>query len=303
LPKGPIEIVIRSINHDGLSMLSPVSDGLDSALDCFGQSDGVSTDHNGLVTLRRCKMIVEKISQNMSSISDGYELGLEPVDLIVAIESTVLRYCSLLREDAQLIITESFSTGVKLANDGLDLIDACNALQNFTTKMISIGKKIVSSKTEPVSLETEFKRALNEVRELHLGVDFARAGRFRSVVKANRGVIYLLFRELLSNAFKYRKNSETLKVTTQELVVGGGIEFSILDNGIGIDSGEASEKIFQLGFRIGDRDGTAQAHGQGIGLTIVLKIVEYLGGKIRAIGELNEGTRFEVNLPKGLATR
>ena len=71
------------------------------------------------------------------------------------------------------------------------------------------------------------------------------------------------------------------------------VVFQILDNGCGMDE-ETKNHIFDR-FYQGDSSHTAE--GNGIGLTVVEKIVHLHKGQIRVVSEAGIGTTFTVNLP------
>jgi light-regulated signal transduction histidine kinase (bacteriophytochrome) len=65
------------------------------------------------------------------------------------------------------------------------------------------------------------------------------------------------------------------------------------DNGIGI-SPEFAERVFVIFQRLHTRD---EYHGNGIGLALCRKIVEYHGGTIAVDTEHTPGTRIVFTLP------
>ena len=101
---------------------------------------------------------------------------------------------------------------------------------------------------------------------------------------------------LLDNAVKYRKEDVPLelKVATRD-VDNHKLEITVSDNGIGIKR-EDLKKIFERFYRVhtGNRH---DVKGFGLGLAYVKKMIEVLGGEIKAESEFNIGTKFIIILP------
>ena len=101
---------------------------------------------------------------------------------------------------------------------------------------------------------------------------------------------------LLDNALKYRKEDvpPMLTVTTRNLPQDK-LEIIVGDNGIGI-SKENLKKIFEKFYRVS----TGNRHdvkGFGLGLAYVYKMINLMGGEIKAESELGKGSRFVIILP------
>ncbi|WP_199312705.1 GAF domain-containing protein [Microcoleus sp. FACHB-672] len=98
--------------------------------------------------------------------------------------------------------------------------------------------------------------------------------------------------ELLNNAHKYTPPGEhiTLKVCAQE----GKLQLQVINSGIEIPSTELG-RIFDKFYRIPSNDPWKQG-GTGLGLALVEKLSEHLGGTIQVASALGE-TCFTVELP------
>ncbi len=103
-----------------------------------------------------------------------------------------------------------------------------------------------------------------------------------------------VFQNLIGNAIKFRRETETPKVQISAERVDRGWLFSVQDNGIGIDP-EFFERIFVAFQRLQtNRD---KFPGSGIGLAIVKRIIERHGGHICVESTPGLGSIFYFTLP------
>ena len=112
-------------------------------------------------------------------------------------------------------------------------------------------------------------------------------------MKGNESLILQLFQNLIENAIKYKKKSELPKIHISCEKKNSLYEFSIKDNGIGIDI-QYHNRIFIVFQRL---HSTRDYKGTGIGLSICKRIVELHGGTIWLDSKENEGTTFYFTIP------
>jgi signal transduction histidine kinase len=106
-----------------------------------------------------------------------------------------------------------------------------------------------------------------------------------------------LFTNLLNNAAKYTEAGGTVAVVGRR--EGDYCEIRITDTGIGIPA-EVLPKIFDLFTQV-DRHLNRAQGGLGIGLALVLKLVEMHNGTIEAASDgVGKGAQFTVRLPRGM---
>jgi signal transduction histidine kinase len=110
--------------------------------------------------------------------------------------------------------------------------------------------------------------------------------------KGDRGQLNQLFSNLLDNAIKYLdpERSGVIKITGY--TKGDQSVYCVVDNGIGI-APQYREKIFEIFHQL-EPD---RVIGEGLGLTIVQRIVERLKGSIWVESELGKGSKFFVSMP------
>ncbi len=103
-----------------------------------------------------------------------------------------------------------------------------------------------------------------------------------------------LFQNLVSNGIKFNKKGEKPVVTIKAEEKGAFWQFSIKDNGIGIER-EHHGQIFQLFRRLHSKK---HYPGSGIGLSLCKRVVEQHGGEIWVESQPGEGANFIFTLHK-----
>lgn len=104
-------------------------------------------------------------------------------------------------------------------------------------------------------------------------------------------LLFQLWTNLIDNAIKYSEPKCTIWITTK--VVDNSLQFSIKDQGTGI-SKENLSKIYDKFYQC---DESHKRKGNGLGLSIVKRIIELLNGSILCESELGVGTTMTVILP------
>jgi signal transduction histidine kinase len=104
-----------------------------------------------------------------------------------------------------------------------------------------------------------------------------------------------LFSNLIDNSLKYLDPNRPGRISVSGSREGKYSVYRVEDNGTGI-SPEYKDKIFELFYRLDPRKGD----GEGLGLTIVRKILERHDGNIRVESQPGKGSSFYVSLPTEL---
>jgi PAS domain S-box-containing protein len=112
-------------------------------------------------------------------------------------------------------------------------------------------------------------------------------------VKGHKAPLSQAIANLLSNAVKFVPKGTCPEVRIRTEARGPRVRLWIEDNGIGIAK-EHQERAFGIFERVNTN---AQYEGTGIGLAIVRKAVERMGGKTGVESELGKGSRFWIELP------
>ena len=108
-----------------------------------------------------------------------------------------------------------------------------------------------------------------------------------SFVQADRRAVRSIFDNLLSNALRYTPPEGEILLAAEE--VKNFVQFTVRDTGRGIEADRLG-KLF-------DRFNAFSDSGTGLGLALVRRLVESLGGQIAVESRLGHGTTFRFTLP------
>jgi signal transduction histidine kinase len=139
-------------------------------------------------------------------------------------------------------------------------------------------------------LEEARNRYLDEAAAKHVRIEVS-AFADLSVVYADRRAVLTILDNLLSNALRYTPSGGEILLAAEEITEF--VHFTVRDTGRGIEA-ERLSTIF-------DRFNAFSESGTGMGLALVRRLVESLGGQIAVESRLGSGTTFRFTLPVAVA--
>ena len=116
-------------------------------------------------------------------------------------------------------------------------------------------------------------------------------------VLADPAAVSKCMENLLSNAVKYAGGERWLAVRTRVVQAKDGeeVQISVEDRGLGVPSADIAN-IFEPFYRVqAVRD--RQIRGVGLGLYLVKRMMEGMGGRVSVASELGRGTSFTLHFP------
>jgi two-component system, sensor histidine kinase and response regulator len=113
-------------------------------------------------------------------------------------------------------------------------------------------------------------------------------------VQANRVLLGQVFSNLVSNAIKFVPPGVRPRVRVRGETSGDRVRIWVEDNGIGIEA-EYHDRIFRVFERLNPGTGYP---GTGIGLAIVRRAMDRMGGRVGVESSPGQGSRFWVDLPR-----
>lgn len=183
-----------------------------------------------------------------------------------------------------------------MLREGRRLSDMVDQIMEFSG--IQTGKRVYS--VAEVSVNALVDEAVEEctylLEEKNLSLEQSRLHTSQTM-EADREALFLSLVNLLQNAIKFseRNASIVLRVDDTELHGRNAIRFQVQDYGIGI-SQEEQKSIFKPFYR-GKKAVENQTKGNGIGLSLVEKVVQAHGGKVMVKSEPTIGSTFSLIFP------
>jgi len=151
----------------------------------------------------------------------------------------------------------------------------------------------------PVSVESVCQASLRLVKELAHQKQLKVSTTFNNIItilQADERRLKQILGNLLSNAIKFTPEGGEIGLAVGEAAEKQVIHFTVWDTGIGI-SREDMRRLFQPFVQL-DSSLARQYAGTGLGLSLVLRLVELHGGGISMESEVGQGSRFTISLPR-----
>ena len=163
-------------------------------------------------------------------------------------------------------------------------------------QVTSIEAQPVEADLQEVNLRS-FLDELSSAYQIPLSKELALNWNYPSdlpVLKTDGQKLKQILQNLIINAIKFTEKG-SVTISARRLPDLEAVEFKVADTGVGIPQ-DALPFIFEK-FRQVDSSETRTYGGVGMGLYIVKKFTELLGGQIRVDSELEKGSTFTVCLP------
>jgi PAS domain S-box-containing protein len=177
----------------------------------------------------------------------------------------------------------------------LDLqVQAAHQMRETVDALLQLARSTMQPMpTEPVDLSGLVHEVIDALPALDRLAPLQWQVQAGMQVVAAPGPLRIVIANLLANAAKFtRRSARPLVRVSGTADTDGRLRIAVEDNGVGFDPQFASRLFTPFG-RLHSGD---DYHGTGIGLTIVQRIIERHGGTVLALGERNQGARFEFTL-------
>ncbi len=171
----------------------------------------------------------------------------------------------------------------------LERTDYLISLTEKLWKFTSVGQSI--RQPRELNVEELIVEIIEQQNKDDVKVEFE--NKIPNLILFKEDVVELFF-NVISNAINYRSNGYCMITISSKEIKNDFIEFTISDNGIGIEK-KYHDKVFKPFEILGKKYDSL-----GMGLTMVKRIVEYYEGEVRLESELGKGTKVIFSLPKNI---
>jgi len=185
-----------------------------------------------------------------------------------------------------------------IRQSGKHLLDLINEVLDISK--IEAGH--ISLSMEPVKIITVIQEMVEIVQPLanerNLTIELLSSPSNQLFIQSDRQRLKQVLLNLLNNAIKYNRVNGSIQIKTE--VMGENeagivpLRISVIDTGMGI-SAEDIPKLFRPFERIGAEK--TETEGTGLGLAVVKKLMDAMGGHIEVESTLGIGSTFRIEFP------
>ena len=205
-----------------------------------------------------------------------------PLSAVLSSASLISKYTATEQQEARNKHINRIKESVKHLNDLLEDFLSLGRLDE--------GK--IAATFAPVHLPQTVTDTIEEMRGLikqDQEIRYAHTG--ETTINTDKHLVKNILINLISNAVKFSEQGTPVAVST--IVYNNAAEINVQDYGIGI-SAEDQAHLFSSFFR---GKNAANIPGTGLGLHIVKRYADLLGGTIKLRSKLGEGTTITVQFP------
>ncbi len=175
--------------------------------------------------------------------------------------------------------------------------EAANRMNILIQDLLSYSRMTTNEMNlRSISTEEILERVLEEMKDIieENDADIVIDKPIPDVV-AHSSTLVQILTNFISNSIKYVSSDSNPQIKIRGKSDDQYVRISIEDNGIGIPA-DKYEEVFEIFERLHGRE---TYPGTGIGLAIIKKGVERMGGRVGVESELGKGSTFWIELPSG----
>lgn len=210
--------------------------------------------------------------------------------------NAVIGYTGMVQDEVFGAVTaEQKKVLGKVLEHGKHLLRMIHSLLEATK--IEVGAaKLESREVSLRRLFDELKGSYDTPLDKELTLDWEYPDTLPAIVTDREKLRHIL-QNLVDNAIKFTDRGK-ITISARALPGNKAVEFKVTDTGVGISPGILPD-IFDM-FRQGINPESSSSSGVGLGLHIVKKFTDILGGEIEVKSQVGKGSTFTVTIPSNL---
>lgn len=255
-------------------------------------------DGNFLVVVRTLQNSdkVEKIAEKLSEIKAKYKFKTE---FLASVTKDIKKPINIIYNTNKILdINKDQYQSENIDNYTRLVKQNCNRLMRLLNNIEEI-EKIENGKSTMKFDEVDIIKLIKNIVDLSgsyinekgLKIDF-KSNIDNKILLIDKEKITKIILNILANAMKFTEVGGKIEVEIK--IIQDEVHISIKDDGVGIPQDKIGV-IFE-DFEQVDRTLSRGAEGTGIGLSLVKKLVDLHGGKVRVKSQIGKGSEFEVIL-------
>ncbi|RPH34108.1 MAG: hypothetical protein EHM93_01760 [Bacteroidales bacterium] len=258
----------------------------------------------GYQKIKRANILLNIQNIEISQQKDEIEQQAEALRDLNALKDKLF---SIISHDLRSPLASLFSM-LNMAKDGQfsdeeekHILSELSKNVEYNTELLENLLKWASSQMKgstinPITFDiydiTTKKIKLYEKAARQKGIDLVNSVAANTTVFADRDMIELILRNLITNAIKFSSNGDS--ITVSAITSNGFVRVCVADNGKGIPQ-ESIGRLF--GKQVFSTRGTQNEKGTGLGLILCRDFVQINGGRVWVESQENVGSKFFFTIP------
>lgn len=236
-------------------------------------------------------LVVHDLKSPLAVVQTGIESLLNFQDVYGALsakQERILKRILRNTRGTQLMVEDILELG--RSEEGKVCLKSLTLGDMVHQSLVELFDLVDTNESESIREQTDLVSMRSAAQQAGLDLEFSQNDWQRTLTMDLCKVKQIL-RNLLSNAFKFRRN----RVTLCGVVEAGSLRLCVTDDGDGIPAAY-HQKIFECYFQV-DTEDIWIRRGHGLGLAGVMLLLEDLGGTLHLVSDTGQGAAFTVCLP------
>lgn len=209
---------------------------------------------------------LKTISHELRTPLTSIEMGADTLKMLFQLPDWQQKHIQTVEKSLDIVAAEC-QREIQLVNNLLDLVHLDAHTKPPIVEPVNLNLLI------PYIAKLFTPRIKQQKQQLKIDIP-----RTLPLIETDPGILERILTELLNNACKYTPQGETIQIGVE--INSKILKLTVVNSGVELNKPEL-ERIFDKFYRITQQD-RWQHGGTGLGLALVKKQVEYLGGNIKA---------------------